>query len=160
VEWYGTCPDTGLSANNPLQYSKEAEDVMKLKTILDTIESCIYSIPRLNDEYDLPGRTYVKQGENASPEWQQYQLEEIQGAYLMIVLQFWTGNPIARIRVRQQRFTRVVAVSMSLLWKWIEAHLDQIFHHLELQTVQHSLAFVIKDQESFRNWIRTESLIR
>ena len=85
--------------------------MMKLKALLDTIETYIYSIPGLNEEYDLPGRTYVKHGENASPEWQQYQLEELQGAYLMIVLQFWTGNSIARRRVRQQRFTRVVAVS-------------------------------------------------
>ena len=28
----------------------------------------------------------------------------------MVVLQYWTGNHIARMRVRQQRFTRVVAV--------------------------------------------------
>lgn len=29
----------------------------------------------------------------------------------MVVLQYWTGNHIARMRARQQRFTRVVAVS-------------------------------------------------
>jgi hypothetical protein len=82
--------------------------------LLDTIEGYIFSIPGLNDEYEAPGRIYVKQGEDASPEWQQYQLEELQGAYLMVVLQYWTGNAIARTRVRQQRFTRVVAVSVSL----------------------------------------------
>jgi hypothetical protein len=95
------------------QYSKDAEDVLKLKMLLDTIEGYIYSIPGLNDEYEAPGRTYVKQGENSSPEWQQYQLEELQGAYLMVVVQYWTGNDIARTRARQQRFTRVVAVSIS-----------------------------------------------
>ena len=83
----------------------------KLKLLLDTIEAYIYSIPGLSDEYDSPDRLYVKRGESASPEWQQYQLEEFQGAYLMIVLQYWTGNHIARMRVRQQRFTRLVAVS-------------------------------------------------
>lgn len=51
-----------------------------------------------------------------SEEDQQYQLEELQGAYLYVVLQYWTGNPIARSRVRQQRFTRVVAVSTFIFW--------------------------------------------
>ncbi|KAE9377306.1 hypothetical protein N431DRAFT_369075 [Stipitochalara longipes BDJ] len=125
-------------------YSKEGGDVLKLTMLLDTIEAYMFSIPGLNDEYDLPGRTYVKQGEDASPEWQQYQLESLQGIYLMIVLQYWTGNHTARMRVRQQRFCRVVA----------------IFHHLELQTVQHSPTFSIKDQSSFRTWIRKESYIR
>lgn len=88
--------------------------------MLDTIEGFIYSIPGLSDEYDSPGRQYVKQGENAAPEWQQYQLEELQGAYLMIVLQYWTGNAIARTRVRQQRFNRVVAV--SIVWEMIDPY--------------------------------------
>jgi hypothetical protein len=81
-----------------------------LKSILDIIEAYIFSTPGINDEYDLPGRTYIVQDENSSQEWQQYQMEELQGAYLMIVLQFWTGNPVARIRVRQQRFQRIVSV--------------------------------------------------
>ncbi len=100
--------------NNWSQYSKEAEHVLKLKLLLDTIEGYIFSIPGLSDEYEAPGRIYVKQGEDSSPEWQQYQLEELQGAYLMVVLQYWTGNAIARTRVRQQRFTRIVAVSALL----------------------------------------------
>jgi hypothetical protein len=78
---------------------------------LDTIEAYIYSIPGINEEYDIPGRSYTIQGENAAPEWQQYQLEELQGAYLMIVVQFWTGNAIARTRVRQSRFQRIYSVS-------------------------------------------------
>jgi hypothetical protein len=94
-------------------------EVKKLKLLLDTIESYIYSIPGLNDEYDLPGRPYVRQGDTSSIEWRQYQLQEIQGAYLMIVLQYWTGNPIARTRVRQQRFSRIVAVSSGRSVHWI-----------------------------------------
>merc|ERR1711964_427468 len=75
---------------------------------------------------------------------QQYQLEELQGAYLMIVLQYWTGNPTARTRVRQQRFPKVV----------------HIFHLLDVLTMQHSPALLINDQTSFRTWIRKESFIR
>jgi hypothetical protein len=95
------------------QYSKELDDVRKLKLLLDTIEACIYSTPPISDEYDAPGHVYVRHGEDSSLEWQQFQLEELQGAYLMIVLQYWTGTPIARTRVRQQRFPRIAAVSCS-----------------------------------------------
>merc|ERR1712093_113324 len=125
-------------------YSKESEDVAKLKGLLDTIEGYIFSIPGLSDEYEMPGRLYAKHGEAASAEWQQYQLEELQGAYLMIVLQYWTGNPTARTRVRQQRFPKVV----------------HIFHLLDVLTMQHSPALLINDQTSFRTWIRKESFIR
>ncbi|KAJ5047458.1 uncharacterized protein L3040_003285 [Drepanopeziza brunnea f. sp. 'multigermtubi'] len=125
-------------------YSPKPDDVARLKSLLDTMECYIYSIPGVGDEYELPGRSYVKLGEIASPGLQQYQLEEVQGAYLIIVLQYWTGNPTARIRVRQQRFPRVV----------------QIFHHLEVLTMQHSPTDEIKDQASFGAWIRKESFIR
>lgn len=104
------------------QYSKDKEHVSKLKILLDTIEWYIFSIPGLGDEYELPGRTFVKQGENAPHEYQQYQLEELQGAYLMIVLQYWTGNTAARTRVRQQRFPRVVAVSS----RWQQIYLAML----------------------------------
>jgi hypothetical protein len=88
----------------------EKNDVAKLKLLLDTIETFVYSIPGLSEEYDLPGRAYAKHGDSASFEWHQFQLEEFQGAYLMIIIQYWTGNQIARTRVRQQRFARVAAV--------------------------------------------------
>ena len=66
-------------------------------------------------EYDSPERRYIKQGLDASEEWQQYQMEEAQGAYLFVVLQYWTGNPIARGRAREQRFPRVVQVMIILV---------------------------------------------
>ena len=129
--------------------------------LLDTIETYIYSIPGLNIEYDAPGRIYVRHGPEASEEWQQYQLEELQGAYLFIVLQYWTGNAIARTRVRQQRFARVVAVRCLAVTKMMHLLiLVQIFHYLEMQTVQHSPELIIKDEASFKRWVRTESSIR
>lgn len=104
-----------LHLTDALQYSKELEDVNRLKMLFDTIEEYVYTIPALNDEYELPGRVYQIQGEDASPDWLQYQLEEVQGAYLIIVLQYWTGNAIGRTRVRQQRFIKYVSVSLAQL---------------------------------------------
>ncbi|KAJ8069677.1 hypothetical protein OCU04_000105 [Sclerotinia nivalis] len=125
-------------------YSTEANEAAEGKLLLDTIETYIYSINGFNDEFDLPGRTYAERTGNSSQEWLQYQLEEFQGAYLVVVVQFWTGNEVARTRVRQQRFARLVS----------------IYRFLELNTVQHPPGFVIKDQDSFRDWIRKESYIR
>ncbi len=63
--------------NNWSQYSKEAEHVLKLKLLLDTIEGYIFSIPGLSDEYEAPGRIYVNReriplpnGNNTS--WRSY----------------------------------------------------------------------------------------
>jgi len=125
-------------------YSPEPDVVTKLKLLLDTIESYIYTIPGLNLEYDLPGRIYTKHSDNAPHEWKQYQLEEFQGAYLAVVLQYWNGNAAARRRVRQQRFTRLVVM----------------FRSLEMQNVQHPPMFAIQDQQTFKNWVRVESAIR
>ncbi|KAK6613845.1 hypothetical protein H4I96_00166 [Botrytis cinerea] len=125
-------------------YSKQADEIVKGKLLLDIMETYIYSINGFNDEFDLPGRTYAERTKNLSQEWLQYQLEEFQGAYLIVVVQYWTGNEIARTRVRQQRFAKLIA----------------IYRYLELNIVQHSAGFVIKDQSSFRDWIRKESYIR
>jgi hypothetical protein len=81
-----------------------------MRLLLDTIETCVFSFPALSDEYDLPGRRHVKH-DGAPLELQRHHLEELQGAYLMAVLQYWSGNLIARKRARQQRFTRIAAVS-------------------------------------------------
>jgi hypothetical protein len=85
-----------------------------MRLLLDTIETCVFSFPALSDEYDLPGRRHVKHEEGDSLKLQRHRLEELQGAYLMVVLQYWSGNLIARKRARQQRFSRVVAVSYLL----------------------------------------------
>ena len=85
-----------------------------MRPLLDTIESCIFSFPALSDEYDLPGRRHQKHEEETPLELQRYHLEELQGAYLMVVLQYWSGNLIARKRARQQRFSKVAAVSRHL----------------------------------------------
>ncbi|KAL3420884.1 transcription factor [Phlyctema vagabunda] len=125
-------------------YSKDPIEVSKIKLLLDVIESFIYSLPGLSEEYDSPGRIYSKPTERATPEWKQYQLEEMQGAYLMIVLQYWTGSETARKRVRQSRFTRIV----------------EIYRYLGMNKVQHPLEFKIVDEQSFKTWIQKEAYIR
>ncbi|KAB8301982.1 hypothetical protein EYC80_005436 [Monilinia laxa] len=102
-----------------------SEQAAKVKLLLDAIETYIYSINGFNDEYDLLGRRYADRVDNSSQEWLQYQLEEFQGAYLIIVLQYWSGNEIAKKRARQQRFARLLS----------------IYRYLGLHSVQHSPGF-------------------
>jgi hypothetical protein len=93
------------------QYSVGGTDAEGMRLLLDTIETCIFSFPALSDEYDLPGRQHAINEEESSLELQRRRLEELQAAYIMVVLQYWSGNLIARKRARQQRFSRIVAVS-------------------------------------------------
>ncbi|KAG4028416.1 hypothetical protein MFRU_021g00080 [Monilinia fructicola] len=121
-----------------------SEQAAKVKLLLDAIETYVYSINGFNDEYDFPGGRYADRVDDSSQEWLQYQLEEFQGAYLIIVLQYWSGSEIAKKRVRQQRFTRLLS----------------IYRYLGLHSVQHPPGFMIKDQQSFIYYIRKECYIR
>ncbi|QSZ35309.1 hypothetical protein DSL72_008178 [Monilinia vaccinii-corymbosi] len=121
-----------------------SEQAVKAKLLLDAIETYVYSIDGFGYEDDLPERTDANRTDNSSQEWRQQHLEEFQGAYLTIVLQYWVGNAMAKNRVRQQRFARLLS----------------IYRHLGLQVVQHPPGFVIKDQQSFREYIQKESYIR
>jgi hypothetical protein len=87
-------------------YSKNPIEVTMVKSLLDIMEIVVYDTPGIKDEYefDIVVPTAEKDYDH------QYQLEEFQGAYLMIVIQYWAGNAIAKKRVRQQRFMRLISV--------------------------------------------------
>jgi len=91
-------------------YSKDENEVLQLKLLLDVIEFYIYTNPGLGDEYSEDGSIYPFL-EDDNP-MQQNRMEEFQGAYLMIVVQYWTGDMMARKRARQSRFPRIIAVRM------------------------------------------------
>jgi len=62
----------------------------------------------------------------------------------MIVVQYWTGDPMARKRARQSRFPRVVAIARQLYGP----------------IAQHEHGLPIENEHDFRRWIQKESLIR
>lgn len=88
-------------------YSKDPLEVSMMKLLLDFIEIVVYSSIDIEDDYEI--RQGVSMGENDDCN-QQRKLEEFQGAYLMVVVQYWAGNAIAKKRVRQQRFMRLISV--------------------------------------------------
>ncbi|RFU26772.1 hypothetical protein B7463_g9560, partial [Scytalidium lignicola] len=126
-------------------YSKNDAEVEQLKSLLDLIEYHLYTnlVP---DDY----RMQSQQNDVNNSEGDFYEsllqndIEILQGAYLMIVIQVWTGNRMARKRARHQNFSRVVAMARNL----------------KMTVVHHEPDFIIVDQASFQNWVRRESLLR
>ncbi|KAH8819775.1 hypothetical protein F5884DRAFT_849078 [Xylogone sp. PMI_703] len=126
-------------------YSKKDAEVEQLKSLLDLIEYHLYTnlIP---DDFKIPSQQNdtVTVGEDFYDALLQHDVEVMQGAYLMIVIQVWTGNTMARKRARHQNFSRVVAMARDL----------------RMTVVHHEPDFMIVDQPSFQRWVRRESLLR
>lgn len=91
-------------------YAPEASRRHRMLALLDVIEAYIYSLPGLRDEY----ATSLDLSKAPDEEALQYQFEHFQGAYLIIIAQYFSGNPAAKRRARRQRYTRVLDV-ISLL---------------------------------------------
>ncbi|KAF3318885.1 hypothetical protein TWF173_005294 [Orbilia oligospora] len=73
-------------------------------------------------------------------DWEDF--EKLQAAYLMIVVQTWAGHKIAKRRIRQQRFARVL----------------ELARQLRLPSAHHT--HPPASPADFRAWVRTETAIR
>ena len=121
-------------------YAPSPDIVHRMRSLLDVIECHIYSLPGLRDEFNDSLDLSVASDEFTL--WHQF--ETFQGAYLIIVAQYFSGNLGARRRARRQRFTRVLDIARSF----------------KLPTSQHSPFLSIPDEQAFTSWIRTETRIR
>lgn len=90
-------------------YYKDPDKVSWIRRLLNLIEAYIYGLPGLRDEYE--GDLDLSQAANDDILHQQFQT--FQGAYLIIVAQYFSGSITARWRVRQQRFSRVLTVRLA-----------------------------------------------
>ena len=77
-----------------------------MKTLLDLIEIFIFSLPGLKDEY------FYTMGYLQMPDDEalNYHFQTFQGAYLFVVVQYFSGNLAARRRARRQRFCTMLTV--------------------------------------------------
>ncbi|KAK4946522.1 hypothetical protein LTR10_014374 [Elasticomyces elasticus] len=80
--------------------------VQWIKRLLDVMEAYTFSFPGLRDEYGD-----FSLSDAPDEETLEYQFQLFQGAYLMVVAQFFSGTLAARRRARRQRFTTVLGVS-------------------------------------------------
>ena len=93
-------------------YADEPVQVQRMRSLLDVIEAYIFSLPGLRDEYNES----LSLAESLDDETLQYQFEVFQGAYLIIIAQYFSGNAAAKRRARRQRYTRVLDVRINLLF--------------------------------------------
>ena len=87
-------------------YADEPVQIQRMRSLLDVIEAYIFSLPGLRDEYT----NSLSLAEAPDEETLQYQFEVFQGAYLIIIAQYFSGNAAAKRRARRQRYTRVLDV--------------------------------------------------
>lgn len=93
------------------QYVKSQFEVSQLKLLLDFIEHAIYSYGTIASYYEIQNAGDLINDERLD---MFIKLQELQGAYLIIVVQYWVNRSAAQ-RVRQQRFARIVAASTPIL---------------------------------------------
>jgi hypothetical protein len=90
-------------------YAADRARIDRMKMLLDVIELYIFNVPGLREEF-----SYSFDLSKAADEDTLYaQFEIMQGAYLIIVAQYFSGNLAAKRRARRQRFTRVLDVSID-----------------------------------------------
>lgn len=92
-------------------YSQERAKVHWMKNLLDVMEAYMFSWPGLKDDYS----GFFTLAEAPDEETLDFQFQIFQGAYLMVVVQFFSGNLSGRRRARRQRFTTVISVC-TLPW--------------------------------------------
>ncbi|KAF3105150.1 hypothetical protein TWF594_005734 [Orbilia oligospora] len=123
-------------------YVKDAGEIRRCRGLLDIAEVYIFGRDYLKNEYEFcaystgnsSGKTYK------DIDWEDF--EKLQAAYLMIVVQTWAGHKIAKRRIRQQRFARVV----------------ELARQLRLPSAHHT--HPPASPADFRAWVRTETAIR
>lgn len=83
-------------------YSPDRGRLSLWKSLLDVIEAYIYDCPGLREEF--VGSFNL--AEAPSEDMLHYQFQMFQGAYLMVVVQYFSGDLAGRRRARRQRFSR------------------------------------------------------
>lgn len=90
-------------------YSRDEVEVNSARSILDLVEYYIFSLDDLTDEHEI--RQIMQSGNlEESP----FSLSSLQAAYIMVVLQFWTGSAVSKKRTIESRFTNVTRVARRL----------------------------------------------
>ncbi|KAK5336494.1 hypothetical protein LTR07_008528 [Exophiala xenobiotica] len=136
-------------------YSQERAKVLWMKCLLDVMEAYVFSWPGLRDDYG----GFFTLAEAPDEETLDYQFQLFQGAYLMVVVQYFSGNLAARRRARRQRFITVLSVRTVIPKRFI-ADTAQIARSFRLPTAQHDSVVAIPDEMAFQRWIRKEVRIR
>lgn len=93
-------------------YSQVDREVNTAKVLLDLAELYVYSMDDLTDDYEIRQMMRASAGTTLEQPLESSSLafQNLQGAYLMVCVQFWAGNLVARRRSMETRFGVVVKV--------------------------------------------------
>ncbi|KEF62458.1 uncharacterized protein A1O9_00430 [Exophiala aquamarina CBS 119918] len=120
-------------------YSSDRRKVASWKSLLDIIEAYIFNCSGFREEYIGS----INLAEAPDEDTLFYQFQMFQGAYLMIIAQYFSGNLAGRRRARRERYMRVLNIARAF----------------GLPTAQHR-NHTVPDEVSFQRWVRTECRIR
>ncbi|KAJ6263043.1 Glucan 1,3-beta-glucosidase [Drechslerella dactyloides] len=143
-----TCPTMLILAMSLIGglYVKDQTELRRTRDLLDIAESYIYSRDYIRDEYEAyqpyPGSSPTESSKKTyeDVDWEDFQ--KLQAAYLVIVVQAWAGDRVAKRRTRQQRLSRVV----------------ELARQLRLPSAHHKVHPT--NHKEWERWVRVESAIR
>lgn len=92
-------------------YAPDPTKVAWMKSLFDVMEAYIFALPGLRDE-TMGGFMLT---DAPDEETLNYRFQIFQGAYLMIVTQFFSGNLAGRRRARRQRFCTILSVCFAVV---------------------------------------------
>ena len=140
-------------------YSPIDQENSTAKLVMDVAELYIYSLDDLREEFEIS--SYIlramsgsSMAQSASPS--PYTFQVLQGAYLMVCIQFWAGNAIARKRSIESRFAAVIKVGPSYLCIDSSDRIPQLARRIDLPKATHTQS----DGASEGAWIQKECRIR
>lgn len=136
-------------------YSQERAKVLWMTCLLDVMEAYVFSWPGRRDD----DGGFFTLAEAPDEETLDYQFQLFQGAYMMVVVQYFSGNLAARRRARRRRFTTVLSVRITIPKRFI-ADPPQIARSFRLPIAQHDSVVAIPDEVAFQRWVRQEVRIR
>lgn len=95
-------------------FSSDDRDVSLAKVLLDLVEHYVYSIDDLTEAFEV--RQMFRAPQTPALDMLPMSMlafQHLQAAYIMVCVQFWAGNLVARRRAADARFAVVVKVSCS-----------------------------------------------
>ena len=136
-----------------VMYSQVDHEVKSAKVILDLAELFVYSQPDLTEEFEIQQmlRASLSSSPDQTPLMSLLAFQSLQAAYLMVCVQFWAGNSVARKRSIETRFSVLVKVCphnaiRPSVWLTIFRLLgDWASHELNM-----SLMIVLRNARGFR----------
>lgn len=88
-------------------YTSDERELAAAKNLLDVAEVYCFSSDVLSPELEISRSLQGRQGDETS-DWNEFQ--QLQGAYLIVAMQFWAGSQAARNRAMECRFSEVIKV--------------------------------------------------